>query len=89
MKFRIAILFLVIVVTFSSCNEENVLPKPKAMLRLEYKKPFTFGKYKGRKVTDVLAENPGYYSWIQNADFPLFTKKVLTQIKLRSLNNKF
>lgn len=49
---------------------------------------FTFGKYKGRKVTDVLAENPGYYAWIQNADFPLFTKKVLTQIKLRSLNNK-
>jgi DNA polymerase-3 subunit epsilon len=36
-----------------------------------------------------LAENPGYYAWIQNADFPLFTKKVLTQIKLRSLNNKF
>ncbi len=49
---------------------------------------FTFGKYKGRKVTDVLEENPGYYAWIQNADFPLYTKKVLTQIKLRSLNNK-
>lgn len=49
---------------------------------------FTFGKYKGRTVTDVFAENPGYYSWIQNADFPLYTKKVLTQIKLRSLNNK-
>ena len=50
---------------------------------------FTFGKYKGRKVLDVLAENPGYYAWIQNADFPLYTKKVLTQIKLRSMNNKF
>ncbi|MFC2109932.1 exonuclease domain-containing protein [Bacteroidota bacterium] len=49
---------------------------------------FTFGKYKGRKVLDVLAENPGYYAWIQNADFPLYTKKVLTQIKLRSMNNK-
>tara|TARA_B100000809_G_scaffold200250_1_gene200480 strand:- start:5643 stop:6416 length:774 start_codon:yes stop_codon:yes gene_type:complete len=49
---------------------------------------FSFGKYKGRKVTDVFAENPGYYSWIQNADFPLYTKKVLTQIKLRSLNTK-
>ncbi|WP_139959395.1 3'-5' exonuclease [Flavicella sediminum] len=49
---------------------------------------FTFGKYKGRKVLDVLAENPGYYAWIQNADFPLYTKKVLTQIKLRSMNTK-
>ncbi len=49
---------------------------------------FTFGKYKGRKVTEVLEENPGYYSWIQNADFPLYTKKILTSIKLRSLNNK-
>jgi DNA polymerase III subunit epsilon len=49
---------------------------------------FTFGKYKGRTVTDVFAENPGYYAWIQNADFPLYTKKVLTQIKLRSMNTK-
>jgi DNA polymerase-3 subunit epsilon len=49
---------------------------------------FSFGKYKGRKVTDVFEENSGYYAWIQNADFPLYTKKVLTQIKLRSLNTK-
>ena len=49
---------------------------------------FTFGKYKGRTVDEVLAENPGYYAWIQNADFPLYTKKVLTKIKLRGLNTK-
>jgi DNA polymerase-3 subunit epsilon len=49
---------------------------------------FSFGKYKGRKVTDVLDENPGYYAWIQQADFPLYTKKVLTEIKLRGFNNK-
>ena len=49
---------------------------------------FTFGKYKGKKVAEVLAQDKGYYSWIQNADFPLYTKKVLTGIKLRSLNNK-
>ena len=36
---------------------------------------FTFGKYKGKTVKAVLNENPGYYSWIQNADFPLYTKK--------------
>lgn len=49
---------------------------------------FTFGKYKNRKVLDVLSENPGYYNWIINADFPLYTKKVLTNIRLKSLNNK-
>ncbi len=49
---------------------------------------FTFGKYKGKSVAEVLAKDKGYYSWIQKADFPLYTKKVLTAIKLRSFNNK-
>ncbi|GAA0872055.1 3'-5' exonuclease [Gangjinia marincola] len=49
---------------------------------------FAFGKHKGKKVEDVLEEEPGYFGWIQNADFPLYTKKVLTAIKLRKLNNK-
>lgn len=44
---------------------------------------FSFGKYKGRTVEDVLKENPGYNNWIQNADFPLYTKKVLREIKER------
>ena len=50
---------------------------------------FSFGKHKGRLVEDVLQTEPGYYNWIQNADFPLYTKKVLTAIKLRQLTNKF
>jgi DNA polymerase-3 subunit epsilon len=45
---------------------------------------FNFGKYKGKSVEDVLAKDPGYYGWMMNGDFPLFTKKVLTNIKLRS-----
>ncbi|RTY68161.1 3'-5' exonuclease [Flavobacterium sp. LB2P53] len=49
---------------------------------------FTFGKHKGVKVGKILETEPGYFSWIQNADFPLYTKKVLTAIKLRKLNNK-
>ncbi len=47
---------------------------------------FTFGKYRGQTVESVLQENPGYYSWIQNADFPLYTKQVLTKIRLKSFN---
>lgn len=49
----------------------------------DQKEIFSFGKYKGRLVEEVLKENPGYNSWIQNADFPLYTKKVLRQIKER------
>lgn len=44
---------------------------------------FSFGKYKGRTVVEVFKENPGYNAWIQNADFPLYTKKVLREIKER------
>ncbi len=43
---------------------------------------FNFGKYKGQNVKDVFEKDQGYYSWIQNADFPLYTKKVLTRIRL-------
>jgi len=49
---------------------------------------FSFGKHKGVLVEKVLEDEPGYFGWIQNADFPLYTKKVLTAIKLRKLNNK-
>ncbi len=48
---------------------------------------FTFGKHKGAKVEHIFDAEPGYFGWIQNADFPLYTKKVLTAIKLRKLNN--
>ena len=45
-----------------------------------------FGKYKGETVESVFAKDPGYYGWIQNADFPLYTKKIFTEIKLRGFN---
>jgi DNA polymerase-3 subunit epsilon len=54
----------------------------------EGKEIFTFGKHKGALVDDVFDKEPGYFGWIQNADFPLYTKKVLTAIKLRKLNTK-
>jgi DNA polymerase-3 subunit epsilon len=42
---------------------------------------FNFGKHKGKLVTAVLEKEPGYYSWMMNGDFPLYTKKVLKGIK--------
>ena len=44
---------------------------------------FGFGKYKGRPVAEVFREEPGYYSWMMNGDFPMYTKKVITEIRLR------
>lgn len=44
---------------------------------------FNFGKHKGKTVADVLKKDPGYYAWMMNGDFPLYTKKVLTAVKLR------
>lgn len=45
---------------------------------------FNFGKHKGKPVEEVFREEPSYYSWMMNGDFPLYTKKILTEIKLRS-----
>lgn len=42
---------------------------------------FNFGKYKGRRVKDVLRRDPGYYSWMEQGDFPRETKNVLTRIR--------
>lgn len=45
---------------------------------------FNFGKHKGKKVTEVFETDAGYFGWIQNADFPLYTKRVLTKIRLQN-----
>ncbi len=39
-----------------------------------------FGKHKGKKVVEVFEVEPSYYAWMQNGDFPLYTKKVLEGI---------
>lgn len=49
---------------------------------------FNFGKYKGQAVASVLEKDGSYYSWMMNGDFPLYTKNVLTAIKLRGFNKK-
>ncbi len=52
----------------------------------EGKAIFNFGKHKGKLVTEVFKKEPAYYSWMMNADFPLYTKKILTKIKLSMSN---
>jgi DNA polymerase-3 subunit epsilon len=47
---------------------------------------FAFGKHKGHRVSDVFEQEPSYYSWMMNGDFPLYTKKVITEIRFRAKN---
>ena len=49
---------------------------------------FSFGKHKDKTVDYVLENESGYFGWLLNADFPMYTKKVLTKLRLDKLNNK-
>lgn len=49
---------------------------------------FNFGKHRGKSVTFIFEQEPSYYDWMMKGDFPLETKRKLTQIKLRSFNLK-
>ncbi len=53
------------------------------------KEVFNFGKHKGRTVEEVFQNEPSYYDWMMKGDFPLYTKKLITAIKLRQLEKKF
>jgi DNA polymerase-3 subunit epsilon len=46
---------------------------------------FNFGKHKNKPVLQVFKEEPAYYDWMMNGDFPMDTKRRLTEIKLSGL----
>ncbi|HEU5291655.1 MAG TPA: 3'-5' exonuclease [Cyclobacteriaceae bacterium] len=58
------------------------------MIMIKGEEHFNFGKHKSKKVTAVLKEEPSYYDWMMNGDFPMDTKRKLTEIKLRDFNKK-
>lgn len=45
---------------------------------------FSFGKYRGQSVEEVFRREPSYYAWMMEGDFPLYTKKVITEIRMRA-----
>ncbi|MCC6690007.1 MAG: 3'-5' exonuclease [Bacteroidia bacterium] len=49
---------------------------------------FNFGKHTGKAVAEVFKTEPSYYKWMMDGDFPLFTKKIITQIRLSAVSNK-
>ena len=48
---------------------------------------FNFGKHKNKPVAEVFKKEPGYYDWMMRGDFALSTKRKLTEIKLKMLQN--
>ena len=49
-----------------------------------HREVINFGKYKGQLAADVLRRDPGYFSWIQQGEFPSNTKRAFMAIKLRA-----
>lgn len=50
----------------------------------------SFGKYRGKTLKEIWNDNPGYFSWINQADFPLYTKNVMRNfVNQMKLQDKF
>jgi DNA polymerase-3 subunit epsilon len=47
---------------------------------------FNFGKHKGKPVAQVFKDEPSYYNWMMDGDFPLYTKRIITMLRLKAFN---
>jgi DNA polymerase-3 subunit epsilon len=71
--------------TFSSMND-NVDLAGRIVRDKKGVEVFNFGKHKGRPVLDIFKSEPSYYNWMMDGDFPLSTKRVITQLRLKAFN---
>ena len=46
----------------------------------KHREVFNFGKHKGKTVEEIFEQEPSYYDWMMKSDFPLSTKKLITEI---------
>lgn len=65
------------------CNGKMVDLAGRMALNEKGEEIFNFGKHKNKQVLAVLKQEPAYYDWVMNGDFPLDTKRKLTAIRLR------
>ena len=65
-----------------SAHHQNADLSGQIIYDAEGKEVFQFGKHKGKRVEDVFRVEPSYYAWMMNSDFPRYTKKLITKIKL-------
>jgi DNA polymerase III subunit epsilon len=49
---------------------------------------FNFGKFKGMAAQQVFKKEPQYYDWMMKGDFPMHTKKKVTELFNRTLLKK-
>lgn len=70
-----------------SAHHQNADLMGQFIFNKEGKEVVNFGKHKGKTVEEVFTKEPSYYSWLMNSDFPLYTKKLVTSIKLRMTSN--
>lgn len=65
----------------SEFSEYNNTKRADFAGRLGYNKQnvliYNFGKHKNKTIEQVHAQEPGYYGWMLDADFPLYTKQCL------------
>ena len=70
--------------TLSKLTSSDLIDLAGRMIRnAKGEEVFNFGKHKNKVVTAVFKEEPAYYDWMMNGDFPMDTKRKLTEIKLR------
>lgn len=69
--------------TFSKGNNKNVDYAGRIIMNEDGVEAFNFGKHKGKTVEQVFTEEPSYFSWMMNADFPMYTKKIIERIRER------
>lgn len=51
---------------------------------------YNFGKHNGKSISEVMKIEPGYYGWMLDADFPLYTKQCLRNEmnRLKEISNE-
>ncbi len=54
----------------------------------KHREVFNFGKHKGKTVEEIFEQEPSYYDWMMKSDFPLSTKKLVTEIWDRKKQRK-
>ena len=64
-------------------QRRNVDPAGRIVLDEAGCEVINFGKYKGRKLDEVLRTDTGYFGWVMNADFAESTKQVFIKAHLR------
>jgi len=71
--------------TFSSMND-NVDLAGRIVRDKKGTEVFNFGKHKGKSVIQVFLSEPSYYNWMMEGDFPLYTKRIITKLRLKAFN---